>query len=35
VAHVEVTMTNHRGETMAQGTAALRMPTETQPKPVC
>jgi hypothetical protein len=35
VAHVEVTMTNHRGATMAHGTAELRMPTETHPNPVC
>jgi len=35
IVHVEVTMTNHRGATMAQGTAELRMPTETRPKPVC
>jgi len=35
VAHVEVTMTNHRGATMAQGAAEVRMPTETLPKPAC
>ena len=33
IAHVDVTMTNQKGEVMASGTAEVRMPTERLPVP--